>query len=219
MPNEVAVPLQGLVAAILGGAVGGGELVSRYRDDPVDALAPHAAKVYIFVNALASAGTFTLIHVFGWTFGVEGSVEVQAMQLLVAAFGSMALLRTSLFTVRAGDQDIGIGPNALLTSILAAADRVVDRERAEVRATQVRELMGNISFEKTYVELPALCLALMQNVSPAEQKDVAGAVREIREMKASDELRSLTLGLALLNVVGDEVLREAVTTLGDRATR
>ncbi len=211
--------LQGAGAAVLAGFVGAGEIISRYKDDPVASLKPPAAKVYVAVNALAAIAVFALTHVFDWSFGASPGAPLDATRVMVAGFGSIALLRTSLFTVRAGDQDIGIGPNALLTSILAAADRQVDRTRAEARATTVGEIMQGVSYAKANVELPALCLALMQNVGPAEQEDVAEAVRKISDMKASDELKSIALGLALLNVVGDEVLKNAVGTLGTRIKR
>jgi hypothetical protein len=39
----------------------------------------------------------------------------------------MAFFRTSLFVVRAGDRDVGVGPSGFLRIFLAAADRSVDR--------------------------------------------------------------------------------------------
>ena len=68
-----------LVAALLGALVGGTELVSRYRDAPQSALLSRPAWLYVFLNASASA---------------------------LALWLAMALFRTSLFTVRAGDRDV-----------------------------------------------------------------------------------------------------------------
>jgi hypothetical protein len=99
-----------LVAALLGALVGGTELVSRYRDAPQSALLSRPAWLYVFLNASASA---------------------------LALWLAMALFRTSLFTVRAGDRDVGVGPGSLLQTLRDAVDREVDRARGQARGSRL----------------------------------------------------------------------------------
>ncbi|WP_199243187.1 hypothetical protein [Vitiosangium sp. GDMCC 1.1324] len=68
----------------------------------------------------------------------------------MAGLGSAALFRTALFTVRMGEQDIGIGigPSALLTAILKSVDSPIDRGRALKRLDE--NVMKGISFAKHY---------------------------------------------------------------------
>ena len=97
-----------------------------------------------------------MIQTFGWTFGVEGDgAELRWTQALVAGFGAMAFLRSAVFVVRAGDQDVGVGPSGFLQVVLNATDRAVDRRRAGARAHEVARAMSGVSFEKAAEALPA----------------------------------------------------------------
>lgn len=106
-------------AAALGGVVGASELISRYKDDPGAALRSWPAVFYIAINSAASAGALGLIRANGW-LGTSGG-------------WMQAFFRTSLFVVRAGDRDVGVGPSGFLQIYLSAADRSLDRRRAAVR--------------------------------------------------------------------------------------
>lgn len=200
---------------VLGGLVGFGELVSRYRDDPLSAFKRVAGLTYIALNAAAGAGALAAIRSFGWTFGFEGeTAALRLLQILVAGFGAMALFRSSLFVVRAGGQDVAAGPAGFLQVVLDAADRAVDRNQAEERANVVTRLMEAVDFDRAYQALPAYCLALMQNVPPAEQAELAREVARLRGASMTPRAKSLALGLALLNVVGADALKAAVESLG-----
>jgi hypothetical protein len=65
-----------------------------------------------------------------------------------AGVGAMALFRSSLFTVRAGDRDIGVVPGSFLQIFRDAADREVDRVRADARGTTVAKRMEGIDYRK-----------------------------------------------------------------------
>jgi hypothetical protein len=98
--------------------------------------------------------------------------------------------------------------------VLGASDREVDRLRAQARATAVGKAMDGISFEKAYAALPTHCLALMQNLPRDDQDTLA---REIAALKArtdiTDRTKILSLGLLLMNAVGEGVLVAAVDSL------
>lgn len=208
-----------VIVALIGGLVGTGELISRYRDAPTAALLTVPAGVYVGVNAGASLAALGLIHVFGWDFGqTPGSEAARWVQVLVGGFGAIALFRSSLFLVRAGDTDVGVGPSSFLQILLSAADRAVDRKRANARAKAVAKLMSHVSFEKAVTALPTYCLALMQNVAPDEQENLARDVRELSQAQMADAVKVLNLGLRLMNVVGPATLEAAVQSLGDTIT-
>lgn len=204
-----------VAAAAVGGAVGASELVSRYRDAPGRALATPGAWGYIALNALASVAAFAIVRAFDWQFGATGGA-VSLTQWLVASFGAMALLRSALFTVKIEGRDVGIGPNALVMSLLSACDRGVDRRRATVRATDVPRIMQGVSYARAKGPLPAIALALMQNL-PAEDQStldrLLGAIEKDEEM--TDATKALLLGLTVTNAVGTDVLGKAKTALGD----
>ena len=67
---------------------------------------------------------------FDWTFGVQGGLPTQITQVFVASISSMAVLRSSVFTIRIGGSGAHAGPYALIKTLLDSADRAVDRGRA-----------------------------------------------------------------------------------------
>jgi hypothetical protein len=203
-----------ILVAALGGVVGAGELVSRYRDAPKGALRSGAAAFYIFLNVAASFAALALIHAFGWTFGVtSGGAALRWTQVGVAGTGAMALFRTSLFTVHAGDRDIGVGPSSLLQIFRDAADRAVDRLRAQDRSGDVSRVMEGISYDKASRGLTLYCLALMQTVPDDEQKRLDDSLALLDNAAIDPAIKVRILGLHLMNVVGPGVLEAAVEAL------
>ena len=197
-------------AAALGGVVGVSELVSRYKDDPKAAIRSWPAIFYVAVNSGASAGALGLIHANGWFNASRWT------QILMAGVSAMAFFRTSLFVVRAGDRDVGVGPSGFLQIFLAAADRAVDRQRAVARADAVAKVMKDVDFAKALKALPPYWLALMQSVSPEDQQVLNRALDALERSGAEASVKALLLGIELINVVGVDVLTTAVKSLGDQ---
>jgi len=189
------------------------ELISRYRDAPQEALYTPPALLYLALNGSASALALALIHLYGWNFGASSPTAVRWTQVLVAGVSAMALFRTSLFTVRAGDKDIGVGPSTFLQIFLQTADRAVDRLGAQARTRRVADLMKGIDYHKASDGLVPYCMELMQNVSDEEQQNLAKAVKALDEEKIDEAIKVRILGLHLMDVVGPGVLEAAVNGL------
>jgi hypothetical protein len=195
--------------AVLGGVVGASELISRYKDNPGAAIRSSPSIFYIAINSAASVGSLLLMPE-GW-LGLS-----RLMRILVAGVSAMAFFRTSLFVVRAGDRDVGVGPSGFLQIFLTAADRAVDRRRAGARSDAVARVMKGIDFDKAVKALPPYCLGLMQNVSPEDQQVLRQALDALKTGNSESSVKALLLGIELINVVGEDVLTTAVKSLGDQ---
>jgi hypothetical protein len=193
--------------ALLGGLVGTSELISRYKDAPAAALKSLPARFYVFVNALASVVALGVIHANPTWFAARWT------QVLMAGASSMALFRTSLFVVRAGDRDIGVGPSSFLQIFLNAADRAVDRVRAAARSGAVWPIMDGLDYQKAFRALPPLCLALMQNMPDEDQKALARDLEALNRSDVDPAVKVKLLGLTMMNAVGMDVLTAAVNSL------
>src|ERR1700733_14296588 len=129
--------------AALGALVGASELVSRYRDAPEKALRTVPAVFYVAINIAASVVALGLIQANHWLS------QLSRWNLdLTAGVSAMAFFRTSLFIVRVGDRDVGVGPAGFLQIYLSAADRSVDRIRAQRRSETVGKIMEGVDFDK-----------------------------------------------------------------------
>ncbi len=208
------------IAALIGFLVGTSELIARYRDAPKKAIFTLPAIFYVLINATASMVALYLIDIFNWmppqageSGGESQDAANAAMRILLAGFGAMAFFRSSFFYVRMGTNDVSVGPNGLLQIFLDATDRAVDRERAKPRAIIVKRIMEGVSFDEVKLSLPAFCFALMQGVSQDEQNEFAKILQTLDSSEMDDYTKSLNLGLILMNIVGEHVLREAVSAM------
>jgi hypothetical protein len=204
-----------IYAFAIGMLVGVGELVGRYRDEPARALRSSPAYLYATINGFASVAALVLAHTFHWTFGAEeGTLEGRLMQILVAGFGAMAVFRSSLFIYRHQGEDIGIGPVAFLEVMLDATDRAVDRRRAQARDKAMADIMRDLSLNDVVVALPTLASNVMQNFSVEDQIRLGTQVKSLRDQENLDErIKVIEIGLVVMNVVGEEVLRSIVNTI------
>lgn len=206
---------------IVGFIIGLSELVARYRDDPWKAVWNNPALGYMFVNAAAAIATFLCILIIApqWIevekAGEHSELTIKGslLAVLAASIGSAGILRSAFFKLKIDNADVSIGFAAIVDIFLAATDRAVDRKRAGPRAEAIAEIMKEVSFQKAQSALPAYCFALMQNVPGDEQKRFGDQVNALARDTMDDRIKASNLGLALMNVVGQAVLRQAVTNL------
>lgn len=202
-----------LVVIALGAMIGFVEILSRYKDAPFKVAFSLPGLFYLLINALASAITLWAIRLFGISFNDNPNWTVEMVrwvQVGVAGLASMTLFRSALFTFRTGDQDISVGPNAILQVLLVAVDKEVDRMRGAKRAKIVEDAMKDISFEEAVTNLPPVVLALMQNLSDKDKKEILNSVEIALQSKAPERARIMTLGLNMINVVGEDILKAAI---------
>jgi hypothetical protein len=77
----------------LGALTGFGELIGRYRDEPIRAVAHLSGAAYLLINALAAVGAFAVIRAFDWSFGLAADAPdaaVSTLQVLVAGLAAAA---------------------------------------------------------------------------------------------------------------------------------
>jgi hypothetical protein len=222
---EFAIPHGYIVVFLIGMFVGAVELLGRYLYSPLRALATLGGLSYVAVNIVSAVAAYYMIGPHGFdVFSQAGTAEPSDLTtlkaILLAGFGALGFMRSSIFSVRVGDSSIGIGPAAILDTLLLVADRGVDRTEAIYRSREVTNMLSGVDPVKGSALLAAYCLGLMQNVAADEQKKIQDAVKRI----ASDadypkEIRLDLIALELSKVVGPTVLEAAVLALGDRLSR
>lgn len=215
-----APALEALGAFALGCSVGATELIGRYRDEPGDVVKMWPARLYAVVNGVAAVVADVIAETQHWTFGVTGGSGERVIRLFLTGLAGMALLRTSVIDVSVGSSKVGLGPSAVLDILLHATDRMTDRKRALARAKVTAKLATGIDFGLARVTLPAYCFNLLQNTSPDEEAAVGNLVRTLTaESEMPEFMKTRVMLLALLGVVGQEVLEGAVEELRPRLTR
>ncbi len=207
-----------LAAMAIGGLVGIVEILGRYRHAPFRAVLTWNGLLYVVVNIGAAWAAYYMLGAFQVFKDV--TVAPGLKQILTAGFGSLVFMRSSVFKVRVGDSDIGIGPAAILDTILLVADRGVDRREAVARAQDVTELVSRVRDPVVVAKmLTKYSLALMQNVDERTSNDLGEAISKIMaDPDVPDAIKIDIVALRLGIVVGPDVLEAAVAALGDRLT-
>jgi hypothetical protein len=99
----------------------------------------------------------------------------------------------------------------IIDQLMSVVDRAVDRHLAQHRAELASQLAGQINFDTHRTSLVSLCLVLLQNPSLTEQQQMTTVSQALAgRTDIPPTLKSKTLLLALLGLVGEKVLREAV---------
>jgi hypothetical protein len=211
------VGLPPLLAMAIGGTVGIVEIMARYRYAPLRAAFSFSGYLYVLVNIIGSGIAFYLLVVF-WSDQTAHDPKEIVKLVVAAGFGSLVVLRSSVFKVRVGDTDVGIGPAAVLDTLLLIADRGVDRREAVSRAQDVSALVSHVKDYRIIANmLTKYSLALMQNVDEKTSKDLGDAISKILgDPEIPDANKMDIVALRLGVVVGPDVLEAAVEALGDR---
>jgi hypothetical protein len=226
-----AILLAYLAAFLIGVMVGLAEVLSRYRDAPVRAARTGSGIAYILFNGLFALLAMFFVH---WVFPLwsasggttlptaDGTIPQDDLgrlvsQTLLAGFGAMAVLRSSLLTTRIGTKDVEVGPAAIIDIFRNTMDRGIARVRAEERAALVSSMMGGISFLRSYSPLGSISLTLLQSIDADERKDVEQQIGALANQTGrTDRDKSLELGLILAGSVGFPALKASIAALGDR---
>jgi hypothetical protein len=82
-----------------------------------------------------------------------------------------------------------------------------------VRALEVPNILDGLTYAQVSQALPPLCVALMQNLSSEDQAAIGEQSAKLEGDSMPDSAKVLSLGLMLVNFVGDDVLRGAVEAL------
>jgi hypothetical protein len=227
--------LLGYLAFLIGAAIGTGELISRYRDEPFEAILKKPSFLYIAVNAVASALAFLLIKTFDWKFGLPVPQDSTAAQqtgldtirVLVAGFGAMALFRSALFLAKVGDRDVSVGPFVILQTVLNAADGQVDRQAAVTRAAEVKQIMEPVDADKAKGILPEFCFHLLHgSVTSDDFTAMKSKIDEFFKKEGNtfpiggvEHSKAYVLGLLIMNYMGKDVLQAGVDALNAEIKR
>ena len=201
------------IAFLCGCVAATAELFSRYSDSPGSTFRLKESYSYLALNGGASLITYHMIKESGISFGpLENSPLSQAV---LAGFSAMAILRSSVASIKRGQTTLEVGLAPVIQAFLDKVDRAFDRNRSRGELTEVGKIMGDVDFTKAVKDLPTTCLNLMQNVSKEEGERMGREVADLGKSELSPQGKALNLGFIISRVTGPALLQSAVESLGD----
>ncbi len=214
-------------AALFGAGTGAAEIVLRYRDEPFEALASAPAKFYLLFNAGVSLAAFALLHRYGRQV-LPIATQDLALTAIAAGFGGMAVMRSKLFSYQTeSGNDLAAGPALIVDAFLRVLDRKIDRLRSAEREKRVfdrvRSLFesGGITEDRFGFMCQFLAAHLLSylNLQSSEKAEIATILRNYQTdaelSKWPITLRTLAVGFAILNVVGERNFDQVFGDLSD----
>jgi hypothetical protein len=203
------------LAAGLGITVGASEIITRYRDEPGQALNTVGAILYVALNGLVSAAAYGLLATYADSL-FPGLAGDRLMTSLVAGLAAMAVLRSRVFTLRTeAGEDIAVGPDAAVTAFLNAADRAIDRKRASRRMSMVFSRASDTKLQDVKLSKPFLeiALAAMQNVPREEKQTLVAYLQTVADSGYPEDLKLQAMCYALLGVTGERNFNDIMSNL------
>jgi hypothetical protein len=199
-----------VVAFLCGCTAATAELLSRYSDGAKRIFRLNESKIYLALNGFAALTAYAVIKQHGLS-GYLGSSPLS--QAIVAGLSAMAILRSSVASIKLGQTTIQAGLAPVIQVFLNSVDRAFDRKRSQMNVAEVEEIMKDVDFNKAVKTLPATCLNLMQNVSKEEYEKMAHEVLDLEKGEIIQEAKALNLGIIISRVTGPELLHKAVQSL------
>jgi hypothetical protein len=166
---------------------------------------------YIILNGLISVIALWLIKFFAKdAIATMDSIEFQ--NTLLAGFGGMMILRSSIFSIKQHNKDIEIGLATVVKIFLDTIDRKINHNIAARRVCDIYEIMKDVDFELAKEELPALCIEFIDYFTDEDSKNLTKKITEING-DFNNINKSLQLGREIAKYCNTEILRRVIKKL------
>jgi len=203
-----------MLTVVFGAMVGASEIISRYRDEPFQAVFSPPGRVYMLLNGLISSSAYLLLLKYRAKVLPSLSTD-NLMTSVVAGFGAMMFLRSKLFSFRTeGGEAFSVGPDAVLSTFLNSVNRRVDRFLSYIRQEIVYDEAVTIQKPEDAPNFLAMYLTAYQNIPDDEKKVLAEDIQAVlnrSDLNATLKLMAISFGF--MNIWGYRNFRALMALL------
>lgn len=199
------VPQWGMycIAFLLGMVTAFAEIISKFRDEPIKALGmPHALFYHLLNGAIAMFALRVLI-----LFGVSIATPLDQLRtVVIAGLGSMLVMRSKLFNIKVGGEDVSFGPEQIIKIFFRFMEAAIDRLRAQDRIEFVKSKLGNVNPDKVFDYSVTMLLAsqALEEKARKECQDGINALISGEYQALAPQFKSYRLGFLLLDNMGED---------------
>lgn len=164
---------------------------------------------YIILNGIISIIALLLIKFFS----KDTLCILNGVDIIIAGFGGMVILRSSMFSVKYNKKDIEIGLATIVQIFLDTIDRKINHNIAARRVCNIYEIMKDVNFDLAKEELPSLCIEFIDNFTQEDSDRLRNKIIEIANVDISGINKSMQLGREIALYCDEEILRRAIKKL------
>ena len=169
--------------------------------------------LYIFLNGIVSILALWLIKFFK-NESISDINSFETLSIIIAGFGGMMILRSSIFSIKQNNKDVEIGFATIVQTLLDIIDKKINHNIAAKRVCDIHEIMEDVNFEFAKIELPALCIEFIDYFTDEDSKNLRNKITEIdKDSNLSDINKSLQLGREIAKYCDTEILRRVIKKL------
>lgn len=166
---------------------------------------------YLLLNGVMSVISLLLLIYYSNETICDITV-IEINKILIAGFGGIILLRSSVFSFFKDNREISVGMITIVKLLLDKIDKKIKHNIAAKRICEIYEVMKDVDYDKAKDELPYLCINYIDDFSERDSKDLIRAIKEING-NLSGVNKSLQLGREIARYCDVEILKRAVKKL------
>ncbi len=189
------------VAAILGMVVG----ALRVPAHPLTrwhALQTPSALLFLILSISESLMALYILRHFRLIAShIDDPSLSRGIEIMLAGLGAPLVLSWNI-----ANKSVTLSIGKILGPFFSTADGGMRRHVEEKTYEIVESIMADVSFAQSHVDLPELCLKAVR-ASDEQGEAIAHAVALIRASQASDYAKSISMGLILIDLVGERLLK------------
>lgn len=192
-------------AFLLGMTTALAEVIGKFSDEPIKSLGTPHAVAYLLFNGLIAAFALHVVMIYEMPVG---TAQDELKAVIVAGLGSMLIMRSKLFNIKVGGEDVAFGPDQIIKVFFRFMEAEIDRVRAQTRIDFVRAHMSDIDFDRVR-NYSLTMLEAAQALDDKARQACQEGIRKVTEMPfgADDkQLKAYHLGFILLNTMGENFL-------------
>jgi hypothetical protein len=167
-----------IIVFLFGALFGFAEILQRYSNTKYN-FKVWMSYVYIALNGIVAVLALFLIKYFKNPDDVLNFKTIEIVNLLIAGFGGMMVLRSSIFSIKHKDETIEVGLATLFQVFLNHVERRMKNKAVAHRFARLEEIMKDVDFELAQQSLPSICTAFIDNflmkiliISPIKSKKI-----------------------------------------------
>lgn len=216
-----------LAVFLLGSFLGFSELLQRYRD--LQYIFPKndtkerkkgerknrtrlLSRIYVIINGLVAVIALFFIKYFKEQ-DVTSFNSFEVSTVIIAGFGGMMILRSSIFLVKHNDKQIEVGLASIVQIYLDAIERNIKNNAASLRVCNIHEIMKDVDFNLAKEELTSLCIEFIDNFTKEDSERLKNKIEEIASFDISNVNKSMQLGREIAYYCDEEILRRSIKKL------
>jgi hypothetical protein len=169
--------------------------------------------MYIVLNGIVAVLALFLVKYFKNSDRVLNFETIEIVNLLIAGFGGMMVLRSSIFSIKHKDDTIEVGLATLFQVFLNRVERRMKNKAAAYRIERIEEIMKDVDFEKAKQELPSICTAFIDNFTKEDIDNLTKLVEKISILDIHNQNKSMQLGRFIASFCDEEILEAAINKL------